>query len=179
MRIRTVLGAAVLALLVPAGARAGGLSRTFLVPSYAACPGPAVCVPRRESSFTFDKAILHSSQARYIAPNKLSLVVELSGVKDASGALVTTDPSNPADDFRLVVPSTQVTLSGVGTLPTGFPGTGDTVVRIDLKQGAGKGRLTTPEETPKSGLVTGSLGVPALYDNQGNRLAVTGAQTPP
>lgn len=180
MRFRVPVSAALLALLVPACARAGGFSRTYLVPVYAPCTSPAgICTPRLESSFTFDKAILHTPQARFTGPGKLSLIVELVGVKDASGNLVTTDPGNPADDFRLVLPANQVTILGLGTLAAGFPGTADQVLRIDLKRGAGKARLVTPSETPKTGLITGSLGVPTLYDNAGNRLAVTGAQTRP
>lgn len=178
MRVRTA-AIALLATVVPQGVGAAGLSRTYLVPAYAPCPGPGVCPARLESSFTFTTAILRAPQVKFIAPNKLTLIIELSGVKDASGALVTTDPNDPSDDFRLVIPANQVTLTSLGTLPLGFPGAGESVVRIDLKRGAGKGRVMTPEETPKSGLVTGSTGVPVLFDNQGKRLAITGAQTPP
>jgi len=40
----------------------------------------------------------------------VSLVIDLKGVRDASGALVTTDTSNPADDFILRTPAGRVTL---------------------------------------------------------------------
>lgn len=170
---------ALLAAVAPHAAGAAGLSRTYLVPAYAPCPGPAVCPARLESSFTFATAVLRSPQAKFIAPNKLTLIVELSGVKDAGGALVTTDPNDPSDDFLVVLPASQVTVTSLGTLPAGFPGAGESTLRIDLKKGAGKARLMTPEETPKTGLVTASNGAPTVYDNQGKRLAVTGAQTPP
>jgi hypothetical protein len=170
---------ALLAAVAPHAAGAAGLSRTYLVPAYAPCPGPAICPARLESSFSFTTALLRSPQVKFIAPNKLTLIIELTGVKDATGALVTTDPNDPSDDFRLVLPGNQVTITSLGTLPPGFPGAGEQSVRIDLRKGAGKARLVTPEDTPKTGLVTGSTGVPTIYDNQGKRLAVTGAQTPP
>jgi hypothetical protein len=170
---------ALLAATTPHAADAAGLSRTYLVPAYAPCPGPAICPARLESSFTFATASLRSPQSKFIAPNKLTLIVEITGVKDASGTLVTTDPNDPGDDFLLVLPASQVTITSLGTLPAGFPGAGEQSVRIDLKKGNGKARLMTPEETPKTGLVTASNGAPTVYDNQGKRLAVTGAQTPP
>jgi len=45
--------------------------------------------------------------------------------------------------------------------------------------GKGSAALRTPEDTPTNGLINQSIGIPELYDNQGNPFAVTGARTKP
>ena len=180
--MRALLRAVVLAALLPALALAG-MNRTYLVPAYKPCPeGQKSCAPQGPAStFTFELAILKSRPNPYIKPNQLSLAVELKGVRDASGALVTTLSSNPADDFILRTPAGRVTLLA-GTnlqLEPGSPLSPVTEVRVDLKNGNGHGSLTTPDETPTHGLIQQTLGVPELYDNQGNLLAVTGARSRP
>jgi hypothetical protein len=168
--------------LVPALALAG-MNRTYLVPAYKPCPNAQTsCAPQgTASTFTFEQALLKSRPAPYIKPNQVSVIVEVKGVRDASGALVTTDPSNPADDFVLRTGAGRVVLLA-GTnlqLEPGSPLVPVTEVRFDLKNGKGTGALRTPEETPTNGLINNSIGVPELYDNQGNPLAVTGARTRP
>jgi hypothetical protein len=168
--------------LVPALALAG-MNRTYLVPAYKPCPnGQTSCAPPGPSStFTFEQVILKSRPSPFIKPNQVSLIVELKGVRDASGALVTTDPANPADDFILRTGAGRVVLLA-GTnlqLEPGSPLVPVTDLRIDLKNGKGSATLKTPEETPTNGLINQSLGVPELLDNQGNPLAVTGARSRP
>lgn len=168
------------ALLIGTANTAGaGMNRTYLVPAYAACQ-VGVCAPTLESVFRFDEAALISSQARYTGPGKLALIIDMKGVRDASGALLTTDPANDADDFLMVIPESRVTLlSGalVGTLAPGLAG--DTIYRFDVAKGRVRKRFTTPDITPERGLVTEVLGTPAVLDNQGKRLAVTGVRTKP
>jgi hypothetical protein len=166
-------------LLLNASPISAGMNRSYMVPAYASCR-VGVCPATLESSFRFDQAILFSSPGRYTGPGKLAILIELKGVRDAGGALVTTDPANADDDFLLVVPESQVTLlSGavVGTLSPGL--SGDVVYRFDLTKGRVRKRFNTPDITPERGLVTQVLGNPVVLDNEGNRLAVTGARTKP
>jgi hypothetical protein len=165
-----------LLLVLPVAARAGG-NRSFLVPAFAPCAGPAVCFPpERESRFTFETGVLGSSRSRFIRGGGVALVVRVKGVRDESGRLVTTDPDAPGDDFRVVVPETVTTVPGVGTLPAGF--VGDTVIRFDLRSGRGTARLATPAEVP-AGLVAASLGSPVVLDSDGRPLARVGSQSRP
>ena len=168
--------------LLPALALAG-MNRTYLVPAYKPCPGGQTsCVPQGPAStFTFDQVILKSRPSPFIKANQVAVVIELKGVRDASGALVTTDTADPADDFILRTPAGRVTLlAGLNLqLEPGSPLSPATEVRVDLKNGKGRASLTTPEETPSNGLIQQSLGVPELLDNQGNLLAVTGARSKP
>jgi hypothetical protein len=176
MHTKIRIACLVAALVLPVRASAD-MTRNYLVPAYVPCPGPATCPATPSSSFTFSSAVLKNAKARYLTPGKVTLVVELKGVKDGSGQLVTTDPSNAADDFLLVVAPGQVTLAGIGTLPPGL--SPETRLHIDLKNGDGSQKLVTPDETPKHGLVVNSLGLPTVFDNQGKVLAVTGSQSPP
>ena len=173
---------AVVLTLVPALALAG-MNRTYLVPAYKPCPnGQTSCPPQgTASSFTFDQVLLKSRPAPYIKPNQVSVIVEVKGVRDASGALVTTDPSDPADDFVLRTGAGRVVLlSGINLqLEPGSPLVPITEVRLDIKNGKGSAALRTPEDTPTNGLINQSIGIPELYDNQGNPFAVTGARTKP
>jgi hypothetical protein len=180
--MRALLRSVVLAALLPALGLAG-MNRNYLVPAYKPCPADMTsCAPQGPvSTFTFDQAILKSRPSPYIKPNQVSLVIELKGVRDASGALVTTDTGSPADDFILRTPAGRVTLLA-GTnlqLEPDSPLSPAVEVRIDLKNGKGHGSLTTPDETPSHGLISQNLGTPELLDNQGNVLAVTGARSRP
>jgi hypothetical protein len=160
--------------LVPALAPAG-MNKNFLVPAFSPCIGKGSCPPARASTFTFETATLQSPAGRYIAAGKLALKVELKGVRDASGGLVTTNASDPTDDFKIVLGAGQVTIPGVGTLPvTALP---DTEIPFDLRDGKAKVTYRTPDVTP-SGLVTEG-GVVSIVDNQGHRLATVGSQSKP
>jgi hypothetical protein len=166
-------------LLCAAGSASAGMNRTSMVPAYAACH-VGVCTPTLESTFHFDDVTLFSSQAKYTGPGKLALMIDIKGLRDASGALVTTDPGNDADDFLVVIPESRTTLlSGalVGTLSPGIAG--DQVYRLDVTKGHVRKRFATPDITPEHGLVTQVLGNPMLLDNEGNPLAVTGARSKP
>lgn len=175
-RITAIVSVLVLAALCLPGGAQGGMNRSYLVPSYPPCDGPAFCPAVRESSFTFDSAILLSPQSRYIKAGKVSLEIQLKGVRDASGQLVTTDASDPGDDFAVVIPVGIVVVPGLGILPPGIQG--DTTVSFDLKNGAARVRYPTPDEAP-AGLVSVSTTIPHVRDNQGKRFAVTGAESKP
>jgi hypothetical protein len=165
-------------LLLPGVAAAGG-NVVFLVRAFRPCPGPAICTAAPDSSFTFDTAVLKTSRARYTKGGKVAVTVEIKGVRDAGGALVTTDANDPSDDFRLVIPESQVTVPGIGTLPPGVAG-GDVVVPFDLRNGIGRQPYPTPAAADSQpGLVAESTGLPVIFDNQGRRLAVSGSQVRP
>jgi hypothetical protein len=163
------------ALLAPALA-AAGFNRTYLVPSYRACPGPATCNPPvLDSSYRFESALLKNSNTRFLVPNKIAFTLELRGVKDAAGNLVTTDPNDPSDDFRIVSSPGRLTLAGQGTFPEGaIPAV---IIRFDVTKGVARKKYNTDPSTPP-GLVTEGSSVVVL-DNQGRRLAVTGAMSRP
>jgi len=171
--------------LLPQLAGAAGTSISYLVPAYVPCASVSgVCPPTLASSFTFERALLRSPQARYTGPDKLAFIVELRGVRDAGGQLVTTDPNDPSDDFVVVIPESQVTLlegNGspvVGTLAPGLSG-GPTTYRLDLTNGRTRTRFTTPSVAPRRAFVAESQGTPMILDSEGNRFAVIGAQAPP
>ena len=175
-------------LLVPVATLAGQPGTTYLVPAYEACPRgatttttlnpPPPCVPATlESSFTFDSAVLKSPGLRYLAVGKTAFVLVLKGVRDGAGNLVTTDPSDPADDFMVVTTPGQITLAFLNeTAPPGAL-SGPVVVRFNLKNGAGKATYTTPGPLPDG--VIAETGALFVLDNQGKRLATLGAETPP
>jgi len=177
-----------LAALIVSPAWAGRAGTTYLVPAYEACPRgqtttttlipPPPCVPAtRESSFTFESATLKTSGFRYLAVGKAAFVFAVKGVRDASGNLVTTDPTNPADDFMVVTSPGQITLTFLNeTVPPGVV-SGPVVVRFDLKNGAGKATYKTPPPIPDG--VIAETGAIVVLDNQGKRLATLGAQSPP
>ena len=176
--------------LVPAPTLAGRVGATYLIPAYESCPRgvtttttlipPPPCVPAtRESSFTFDSAVLKTSAPRYIAGGKVAFVLAVKGVRDAAGNLVTTDPANSADDFAVVSPPGQITLTFLNE--TVAPGvlSGPVVVRFDLKNGAGKVVYRIPGDQPIPDGVISEGGSVFIVDNQGKRLATVGAQSPP
>jgi hypothetical protein len=174
MRIRRT-GAILLLLATPALA---GKSKNYLVPAYQPCTPPAGSCPAvLESRFTFESAVLKSSNAKYLKDNKVAVEVELKGVRDPSGALVTTDPDNQADDFRLFVPASQITIGSTTTAP-GVLST-DIVVGIDLKNGKGKGSYKTPAGGQGSGVIAEAGGLPYVVDSDGNRFAVSGSRDKP
>ena len=104
-------------------------------------------------------------------------MVELKGVRDPSGSLVTTDPGNQNDDFRLFVPASQITIGGTTTAP-GVLST-DIVVGIDLKNGKGKAKYKTPAGGEGSGVIAEAGGLPYVVDSDGNRFAVSGSRDKP
>jgi hypothetical protein len=166
MRGAAVL-AAVVALVAPATA---GLNRTYLVPVYDACPGSGNCFPPvRSSTYTFDSIVLFSSPKPYTGPGKLALQVAIKGLRDAGGNAVT-------GKLQLRV-KTRITLPDIGTIGENSP-LAETVYVIDVTNGNGKGRFTTPDITP-AGLVANSFGSPVLHDPEGKELATAGTQSKP
>jgi hypothetical protein len=176
--MRSLDGAMLAFLLMPALVGAE-MNVTDLVPAYAPCPGGrSSCTPVKESSFSFDRALLKSPRGSFIGPNKVSLVVELRGVRDASGALVTTSTGDAADDFVVVIPPGRTVLVEQGLqLEPSSPLVPQTSFRIDLKNGKGRTAYKTPPETPTSGLVSEATTTPVVMDNQGKRFAVSGARS--
>ena len=189
MRPRISSAALVAVLLGPGVAGAGRLNTTYLVPAYEGCPrgtttttqaSPAPCTPaRRESTFTFESAVLKTAPARYIAANKVAFMLVIRGIRDGSGALVTTRAGDPTDDFQVVSPPGQTTLTFLSS--TYAPGaiSGPVVIPFDVKDGAAKVIYKTPGTIliPDGIVVEG--GSVVVLDNQGKRLATIGAQSPP
>lgn len=176
MRRSIVLIVFVLAAFTSA-AHAGG-NVNYLVPAYEPCTPPITTCPAvLESRFTFESVKLKSSKAQYLKDNKTAVSIELKGVRDPSGALVTTDPGNQADDFRLFIPGSQVTVQGTTSAP-GILGPA-IVLGIDLKNGKGKASYKTPAGAEDSGAITESTGAPYVIDSDGARFAVTGARAKP
>jgi hypothetical protein len=172
------LVASVLAALVllPAGAQAG-FNVNFLVPGYKGCEGNAgVCAIEPSSSWTFETAILKSPRGRYsIKEGKPTIFVILKGVRDASGNLVTTDPSNRADDFVLVLPTGRTILPSIGTLADGsIP-----PQRIPIEIENGNAKVSYAAEGTQPGLVSLSFESPTIIDPEGNLFAATGAAAKP
>lgn len=181
--MRTVSRTLALLLALSPAVTLAGMNRTFLVPAHRPCPGAqTTCAPQpRASSYTFEQAVLRSPQKPFTGPNQLALLVELKGVRDGAGNLVTTDRNDPADDFVFRVPPGRVVLLA-GTPIQLEPGSAFSVpteVRLDLENGKGRQPLRTPPETPTSGLVNQTLELPVIYDPAGNPFAVSGARSRP
>jgi hypothetical protein len=162
---------ALIALATPVWA--GGLNTTFLVPAYVTCVGPDICsgTPARESSFTFESATLRTPRSPFADPKKPSLIVELKGVKDAGGRLVT------ANGFSLQISSGQVNLFEPApgfSLPAGHPLSVISPVSFDVTNGHAK-LAYKPGTTPPAGTVAEG-GAVTIYDNAGKRLAVIGTR---
>jgi hypothetical protein len=168
-----------LSILLLATAAHAGSNVNHLVPAYQPCTPPVTtCQAVLESRFTFEKAVLKSSKARYLKDNKVAISVELKGVRDPSGALVTTDPGNQADDFKLFVPGSQVTFGGTTVAPGIL--SQDIVLGVDLKNGNGKASYKTPAGGEGSGVIAEATGVaPYVIDSDGKRFASTGSRDKP
>jgi hypothetical protein len=149
---------------------AGGTNANHLVPAFVVCPGPDTCgAPQRESSFTFESAVLKAPRGKFTNPNKPAFVVELKGVKDASGAPVTST------DFTVRIAGGQVNISSLAlTIPAGHVLSAIAPIPIPLKNGNGS-LAYKPTAEPPPGTVSEGGGV-TIYDSQGKRLATTGAQ---
>lgn len=173
MRCLPVVLAALLALPVSALA---GFNVNFLVPGYAPCESGGACASARSSTYTFETAILKSPRGRFsVREGKVSVIVQLKGVRDASGQLVTTDPTDRTDDFILVLPAGRVVLPSLGTLADGsIP---PTRIAIELTNGRGKAKYVAEGTQP--GLVTISFEAPVVLDPDGNLFAATGAMSKP
>jgi hypothetical protein len=174
--MRPAVLAPVLAVLSLAPAWAGS-NATPMVPAYQPCTPPLTTCPAvLESRFTFESVTLKSSKSPYLKDDKVAVSIELKGVRDETGALVTTDPEDSADDFKLFIPGSQVTVNGV----TAAPGilAPDILIGIDLKNGSGKAsyRASGGEGT---GVVAESTGAPYVFDGDGKRFAVTGQRDKP
>jgi hypothetical protein len=173
MSIRNVL---VLLLAAAVPARAGGLNKSILVPVYVRCPGSGNCQPARASSYTFDAMYLYSSRQTYSGPNKLALMIQVKGLKDANGSLLT-------GKITVVVPSSRVTIlpsgGGFGTFGDNSPLSAQPPYVVDVKNGSARAKFLTPDTTPEHGLVVNSFGSPIVYDPEGKELASTGTQSKP
>jgi hypothetical protein len=176
MRI-PVLYSLMVILLCAAAAEAGSNS-TPMVPAYAPCTPPATSCPAvLESRYTFDSVKMKTPKSPYLKDNKVAIKIELKGVRDPTGSLVTTDTGNQADDFKLFVPAGQITIGGTTTVPGIL--SSDIVVGIDLKKGKGKASYKTPPGGQGTGLVAEAGGLPYVVDPDGNRFAVSGSRDKP
>jgi hypothetical protein len=151
-----------------------GLNRNYLVPVYAQCQGTAEnCTPPTlASAYTFESAILMSTTQRYSGPGKLALILVVKGVKDPSGAPFT-------GRLTLSTGTSRVTIlqQGVGTFRDDSTLAAQAPYPVDVKNGSGKLRYLTPDNTPDSGLRVNSITAPILYDPDGKPLASTGTRT--
>jgi hypothetical protein len=155
-----------------------GSNATPMVPAYAPCTPPVTSCPAvLESRFSFESVTLKSPKSPYLRDDKTAVSIELKGVRDETGALVTTDPESPDDDFALFIPGSQITVNGVTVAPGIL--SPDLVVRVDLKNGAGKGSYKTPAGGEGSGVVAESTAAPYVLDGDGKRFAVTGQRDKP
>jgi len=163
-----IVAALVLALL-PQLASAGGLNRTYLVPSFRTCPGPQTCFPpAHDSTFTFESAVLKTPVSRFLRSRKTAFILEVKGVRDAAGNLAS------GVQFTVVVATGQITVPGIGTFPSGtIPDTRITFV-------AERGRAKIPYKTPDvpRGTVVEGAGI-TILDPEGRRLATIGSQAAP
>jgi hypothetical protein len=176
--VSPALARGVLATVLAAAGAHAGTATLHLVPSYRPCEPPlGSCPAALASRFTFESAVLKTPTRRYLRDDTLAVAVQLSGVRDETGSLVTTDPANDADDFRLVVPASQITVLGTTTAPGLL--SPDIVVRIELKNGKGKASYRTPIGGEGSGVVAEVAGVPYVLDSDGSRFAVSGSRDKP
>ena len=165
--------AASMALLTATIATGAPLSRVYLVPALKKCDSAfAACVPREfESRYTFDTIILRSPATRYLPTNKPSLYLDVRGVRDPSGALLT-------GNLTLRVISGRVGLASLGTLPDDFALAQVPPVAVPLRNGRNKRFAYRPDQTPPAGTIVNGGGV-ELYDPDGKLLAVVGTQARP
>jgi hypothetical protein len=157
-------------LLGAASAQAGGWSRVYLAPALSECEGPATCPRAFESTYTFDEIVLRTPASKYMSPKKPSIIVELKGVRDASGTAVD-------GTVTVKVLSGRVSIPGFGTLPDGSPLAQVAPVPVTLTKGNGKVSYKPDPQAP-NGTITNGGGV-EVYDPTGKRLAVTGSQSKP
>ena len=153
-----------------ASVHAGGWSRVYLAPALAECPGPATCPRAFESTYTFDEIVLRTPSSKYMSPKKPSIIVELKGVRDASGAAVD-------GTVTVQVLSGRVSIPGFGTFPDGSPLAQVAPIAVSLKGGNGKLSYKPDPQAP-NGTITNGGGV-EVYDPAGKLLAVTGSQSKP
>lgn len=158
-----------LGILLAAASAHAGWARVYLVPALVECPGPATCPRALESAYTFDEIVLRTPSAKYMPPKKPTLIVELKGVRDPSGALLD-------GDVQVTVLSGRVSIPGFGTLPDGSPLAQQPPIVASLVKGNGKVVYRAPASP--SGLITNGGGV-EVRDPAGKLLAVTGSQSKP
>ena len=175
--MRLVVASSFVTLLSLAPAWAG-TNATPMVPAYQPCTPPATTCPAvLESRFTFDSVTLKSSKSPYLKDDKVALAIEVKGVRDETGTLVTTDADDPADDFKLIIPGSQITFNGTTVAPGIL--SPEIQLGIDLKNGSGKASYKTPTGGEGTGVVAESTGAPYMIDNDGKRFAVTGQRDKP
>jgi hypothetical protein len=154
-------------MLVPTIAVAGA-NRVYLVRALGECPGPSVCERTFESAYTFDTIVARTPAGKYTPTGKPSVVLDVRGVKDPSGA-----PFNGTLTLRVL--SGRVSLASFGTLPDDSPLTQTAPVSVPVTNGKGH-KAYSPDTGTPGGLITNGGGIEVL-DPDGKRLAVTGSQT--
>ena len=157
-------------LVIPHAARAGGYNRVYLVPAVKQCTTASTCPREFESSFTFDAIVLHSPASKYMPAGKPALILDVHGVRDASGT-----PVNGVLTLRVL--SGRVSLPGLGTFPDNSSLTQQAPIPVALRNGDGKLPYKPATGAPAGTIVNG--GGVEVYDPDGNLLAVTGSQSKP
>lgn len=163
-----------LAVLITAtSASAAGPNRVHLVPALKPCPGAGICPGRQlASSYTFDSIVLRSSSSRYLAVDKPTLLLQIRGVRDASGAPVNGSLTLKVLSGRVYTPPAGGTIGDGSSLAAQPP------VPIPLRNGSNPKFAYRPSQpTPRGTLVNG--GGIEVYDPEGNLLAVTGSEARP
>jgi hypothetical protein len=161
------------ALVISTGASAAGLNRVHLVPALKPCPGFGICPGRQLASrYTFDSMVLRTPASRYLPPDKPTLLLQIRGVRDASGAPVDGELTLKVLSGRVYTPPAGGTLGDDSSLAVQPP------VAVPLRNGSNpKFAYRPPQATPPGTLVNG--GGVEVYDPEGNLLAVTGSQAKP
>ena len=173
--MRLIPRLALVALLATPALAAAGTNRNYLVPVYEPCQAVANCnPPKRTSSYTFDSVTLSSSQSRYTGPNRFAIGVTIKGLKDAAGS-----PVNGSVELRVEAGRVTLLDGVIGTLVDNSPLAAVSPYRVEVKNGNGSKRFTTPDSTPERGFVVNTLASPVLLDPEGKPLATTGTQAKP
>jgi hypothetical protein len=157
-------------LAVPAVATAGGYNRVYLVPALKPCLEDIPCQPREfQSAYTFDSIVLRTPATRYMPAGKPSLILEVHGVRDPSGASVN-------GNLTLKILSGRVSIPAFGTFPDDFSLVQVPPLSVPLKNGSNP-KFPYKADSPVGIIVNG--GGVEVYDPVGNLLAVTGSQSKP
>jgi hypothetical protein len=164
--------ATLLLLVVAAVPASAGLNRTPLVPVYVKCPGSGNCRPVRASSYTFDSMYLFTPRSPYTAANKLAIMIQVKGLKDANGV-----PVN--GQITVVIPPSRITiLSSLGTIGETSDLGQQAPYVVNVKNGSARAKFPSGDIIPP-GLVVNTFGAPVVLDPEGKELASSGTQSKP
>jgi len=117
---------------------------------------------------------IRQAMGRERGTGKLALMLQVKGLKDASGSPVT-------GRLTVEIPASRITIlsQGIGTLGENSPLAAQPPYVVDVKNGAARAKFLTPSTTPGNGLIVNTFGAPVVYDPEGKELASTGTQSKP